>query len=207
MDKLLLWVSALANLLGVFAQTGTVVGGKVFVFPRESSIACVTLTPKLEDPLKNSTFLSYNAPGKDSGLLVFKDKVGSYSPYIGRTKATFKVTETAPSPVHICTSWEPSTGITEFWVNGEPLVKKGLKQGYTVGGHPKMVLDAYGGGLQKAQSLVGEIGDSYTWDSVLSPEQILLVQQGSHLNPNVLGWCVLTDELKGHVVIKPLVWS
>ena len=70
-----------------------------------------------------------------------------------------------------------------------------------------MVLDAYGGGFQKAQSLVGEIGGSYTWDSVLSPEQILLVQQGSHLNPNVLGWCVLTDELKGHVVIKPLVWG
>uniref|UniRef100_A0A8C9K236 Pentraxin family member n=1 Tax=Panthera tigris altaica TaxID=74533 RepID=A0A8C9K236_PANTA len=204
MDKLLLWVSALASLLGAFAQTGMVVrwGEGEGQRARDETGGWVAY-----GDLLRTHSLSYNAPGKDSGLLVFRDKVGSYSLYIGTATTTFKVTKTAPSPVHICTSWESSTGITEFWVNGKPLVKKGLKQGYTVGGHPKMVLDAYGRGFQKAQSLVGEIGDLYTWDSVLSPEQILLVQQGSHLNPNVLGWCVLTDELKGHVVIKPLVWS
>ncbi|XP_077616117.1 serum amyloid P-component isoform X2 [Crocuta crocuta] len=223
MDKLLLCVSVLASLLGAFAQTD--LSGKVFVFPRESSTDYVTLTPKLETPLQNFTLcfraysdllrayslFSYNAQDKDNELLIFKNEVGSYSLYIGRTKVTFKVIEMVPSPVHICTSWESSTGIAEFWVNGKPLVKKGLKQGYVVEGYPKIVLgqeqDSYGGGFQKVQSFVGEIGDLYMWDSVLSPEQILSLQQGSYFYANVLDWHELTYELKGYVIVKPLVWS
>lgn len=200
--------------------------GKVFVFPRESSTDYVTLTPKLENPLQNFTLcfqaysdllrphslFSYNAQGKDNELLVFKDEVGRYSLYIGRNKVSFKVTETVPSPAHICTSWESSTGIAEFWINGKPLVKKGLKQGYTVEGRPKIVLgqeqDSYGGAFDKSQSFVGEIGDLYMWDSVLSPEQILSAQQGSlYPSPSVLDWRALTYSLKGYVVVKPQVWG
>jgi hypothetical protein len=77
--------------------------------------------------------------------------------------------------------------------------------------HPKIVLgqeqDSYGGNFDVSQSFVGEIGDLYMWDSVLSPQEILLVYQGSTFNPNVLNWRALNYEVKGYVVIKPLVWA
>uniref|UniRef100_A0A673TQ88 Pentraxin family member n=1 Tax=Suricata suricatta TaxID=37032 RepID=A0A673TQ88_SURSU len=205
MDKLLLWVSALPGNLS----------GKVFVFPQESSTHHVTLTPKLESPLKNFTLcfraysdlprayslFSYNTPSKENELLIFTNEVGNYILYIRRTKVTFVAMETVPSPVHICTSWESSTGIAEFWVNWKPLVKKGLKQGYVVQGHPKIVLG------QEQDSYGGKLGDLYMWDSVLSPEQIRSVWQGSYLPANVLDWRALTYEIKGYVIVKPLVWS
>ncbi|XP_003415039.2 serum amyloid P-component [Loxodonta africana] len=223
MDKLLLWVSVLITLPEAFAQTD--LSGKVFVFPRESSSDHVSLITKLEKPLLNFTvcfraysdlfrpysLFSYNIQGKDNELLIFKSKVGEYSLYIGGTKVTAKVLELFPAPAHVCASWESSSGIAELWVNGKPLVRKGLKQGYSVGAHPKIILgqeqDTYGGGFDKNQSFVGEIGDLYMWDSVLSPEEIQLTYKGNPLNPNILSWKDLNYEVKGYVIIKPLVWS
>ncbi|KAL2771473.1 serum amyloid P-component precursor [Daubentonia madagascariensis] len=222
MNKLLLWASVLTSLLEAFAETD--LSGKVFVFPRESSSDHVNLITQLEKPLQNFTLcfraysdlsrayslFSYNTPGKDNELLIYKERVGEYSLYIGKAKVTSKVIEEFPTPVHICVSWESSSGIAEFWVNGKPLVKKGLKQGYSVEAHPKIVLgqeqDSYGGGFDRSQSFVGEIGDLYMWDSVLSPGEILLVYQGSSFNPNILNWRALNYEIKGYVIIKPLVW-
>ncbi|XP_025716487.1 serum amyloid P-component [Callorhinus ursinus] len=224
MDKLLLWVFALATLPGASAQTD--LSGKVLVFPQESSTDHVTLTPKLEKPLKSFTLcfraysdltrahslFSYNAQGKDNEILVYKERAGQYSLHVGGTKVTSKVAEEFPSPTHICVTWESSTGIAEFWINGKPLVKKGLRKGYSVATKPKIILgqeqDSYGGGFQKNQSFVGEIGDLYMWDSVLSAQQIMSVQQGSYLlDPNVLDWSALDYEIQGYVVIKPLVWN
>ena len=181
---------------------------------------------ELEKPLKNLTLclraysdlsrgyslFSYNIHSKDNELLVFKNGIGEYSLYIGKTKVTVRATEKFHSPVHICTSWESSTGIAEFWINGKPLVKRGLKQGYAVGAHPKIVLgqeqDSYGGGFDKNQSFMGEIGDLYMWDSVLSPEEILLVYQGSSsISPTILDWQALKYEIKGYVIVKPMVWG
>ncbi|KAG8509828.1 Serum amyloid P-component [Galemys pyrenaicus] len=189
MDKLLLWVSVLTTVSGVLAQTD--LSKKVFVFPRESS----------------------SDHGKDNELLVFKEKVGLYSLHIGKTKISFKATEAFPVPVHICVSWESSTGIAELWVNSKPLVKKGLKQGYSLGTHPKIFLgqeqDSYGGGFDKNQSFVGEIGEVCMWDSLLSPDEIRnsCFNSGSHPSPNVLNWKALKYEMKGYVVIKPRVWN
>ncbi|XP_007123446.2 serum amyloid P-component [Physeter macrocephalus] len=223
MDKLLLWVSVLASLPEAFAQKD--LSRKVFVFPRESSTDHLNLITKLEKALQNFTLcfqvysglscgyslFSYNTQGKDE-LLIFKDRIGEYSLYIGRTKVTARVIEEFPTALHICTNWESSTGIAEFWVNGKPLVKNGLRQGYSVGANPKIVLgqeqDSYGGGFDKTQSFMGEIGDLYTWDSLLSPEEIQFVYQGSYsLNPTILDWHALNYEMKGYVVIKPLVWG
>uniref|UniRef100_A0A8C6FX74 Pentraxin family member n=1 Tax=Moschus moschiferus TaxID=68415 RepID=A0A8C6FX74_MOSMO len=211
MNKQMLWVS-------VSPYLSTDLRGKVFVFPRESSIDHVTLITKLEKPLKNLTFLfsynlfSYNIYSKDNELLVFKNRIGEYSLYIGKAKVTVRATEEFPNPVHIYTSWESTTGIAEFWVNGKPLVKRDLKQGYSVGAYPKIVLgqeqDSYGGGFDKSQSFMGEIGDLYMWDSVLSPEEILLVYQGSSfINPTILDWQALKYETKGYVIVKPMVWG
>ncbi|XP_006861816.1 PREDICTED: serum amyloid P-component [Chrysochloris asiatica] len=223
MEKLLLWVSIFITVPEAFGQTDLT--GKVFVFPRESSTDHVSLITQLDTPLKNVTLcfraysdlsrpyslFSYNVQDKDNELLVFKEKVGEYSIHIGKSKVTYKVIEEFPSPVHICASWESSSGIAELWVNGNPAVRKGLKKGYSVGVNPKIILgqeqDGYGSRFDKSQSFVGEIGDLYMWDSVLTPEEVQYAYQGSLVNSNILNWKALNYELKGYVIIKNLVWK
>ncbi|CAO2638444.1 Serum amyloid P-component [Lemmus lemmus] len=118
--------------------------------------------------------------------------------------------EELASPVHFCTSWESSSGIAEFWVNGKPWVKKGLQKGYVIKAQPIIVLgqdqDTYGGGFDKSQSFVGEIGDLNMWDYVLTPENIKFMYNGYTLAPNILNWKDLNYEINGYVVIKPCVW-
>lgn len=53
---------------------------------------------------------------------------------------------------------------------------------------------------------MGEIGDVYMWDSVLSPEDIFFTYSSSTINPNILDWQALIFEMNGYVVVKPLVW-
>lgn len=228
MDKLLLLlllgVSVLTSLLSeAFAQTDLT--GKVFVFPRESNRAHVKLIPRLDKPLENFTvcfrtysdlsrhhsLFSYNTKDRDNELLIYKERVGEYKLYIGSYGVTVRGMEELASPVHFCASWESSSGIAEFWVNGKAWVKKGLQKGYIVEAKPSIVLgqeqDTYGGGFDKAQSFVGEITDLNMWDSVLTPEEITFVYQGSPLNPNILDWGALNYEIHDYVVIRPCVWN
>lgn len=92
--------------------------------------------------------------------------------------------------MHICTTWESSSGIAEFGVNRKPLVRKGLRQCYSVGAHPKIALgqeqDSRGGKFEESQSFVGEPGNLYMQDGWLTAEDTLFVCQGSTLNPNIL---------------------
>ncbi|XP_045403013.1 serum amyloid P-component-like [Lemur catta] len=223
MNKLLLWASVLTSLLEAFAETD--MSGKVFIFPKESNYAHVSLITQLEKPLQNFTvclraytdlsrtysLFSYSIQTKSNEMVIFKTKIGEYNFIIGGDNIFFKVYEPFPAPVHICASWESSSGIAEFWVNGKPLVRKGLRQGYSLGAHPKIVLgqeqDSYGGKFDKSQSFVGEIGDLYMWDSVLSQEDIQLVYEGIYIKPNVLDWQALNYKMQGYVVTKPHTWS
>nr|XP_003938089.1 serum amyloid P-component-like [Saimiri boliviensis boliviensis] len=223
MDKLLFWVSVLTSLLEAVAQTNMI--GKVFIFPKESNSAHVSLTTQLEKPLQNFTvclraytnlsrgysLFSYSIQTQSDEMVIFKSQIGEYNLIIRGDKVFFKVYENFPAPVHICASWESSSGIAEFWVNGKPLVRKGLRQGYSVGAHPKIVLGqrqySYKGKFVKSQSFVGEIGDVYMWDSVLSPEEIWFVYQGIYIKPSILDWQALNYTMQGYVVTKPLKWS
>nr|AFA37911.1 SAP [Apodemus agrarius] len=223
MDKLLLWMSVFTSLLSAFALTD--LKQKVFVFPRESEIDHVKLTPHLEKPLQNFTLcfrtysdlsrshslFSYSVKGRDNELLIYKEKVGEYSLYIGQSKLTVHGKEEPLSPVHLCTTWESSSGIAEFWVNGRPWVKKGLQRGYTVKAPPCIVLgqeqDSYGGSFQKTQSFVGEFADLYMWDYVLTQQDILLAYMGSPVNPNIIDWQALNYQINGYVVVRPRVWD
>ncbi|XP_003795256.1 serum amyloid P-component-like [Otolemur garnettii] len=223
MNQLLLWVSVLTSLLEAFAATD--MSGKVFIFPKESNSAHVSLITHLEKPLQNFTvclraytdlsrsysLFSYSIQTKSNEIVIYKPRIGEYHFIIGGDIVFFRVSELFPEPVHICASWESSSGIAELWVNGKPLVRKGLRQGYSLGAHPKIVLgqeqDSYGGRFDKSQSFVGEIGDLYMWDSVLSPQDIQLVYTGSYIKPNILDWQALNYKTQGYVVTKPQRWS
>lgn len=83
-----------------------------------------------------------------------------------------------------------------------------LRQGSSVGAHPKIVLGqqqySYGGKLGKSQSVVGEIGDGYMWDSVLPPEEIWFVYQGIYIKPNILDWWALNYTMQAYVAPSPI---
>ncbi|XP_001369849.1 serum amyloid P-component [Monodelphis domestica] len=223
MERILSVILILHGLLGAIAQTD--MSQQVMVFPKESSDAHVLLIPQEKKPLKNLTvclrayteltraysLFSYSTKGKDNELLLFKSKVEEYNLFIGNEKVSFRALLDFGSPVHVCASWESASGIAELWINGKPLVRKGLKKGYSLGAEPKIVLgqdqDSFGGSFDMQQSFVGEIGDIGMWDFVLSPHQINSLYRGETLNANILNWKALDYEIKGYVVIKPQVWS
>ncbi|KAM9001440.1 C-reactive protein isoform X2 [Sarcophilus harrisii] len=222
MKKLPLCFLVILSLSNAFAQTD--LSGKAFVFPVESEDSYVVLTPQVEKPLKAFTLclkvytdltrsfalFSYATPSHFNEILLLKRGPPLYVLAIGNKEVVFQIPQTT-TPRHLCVSWESESGIAELWIDEKPMVRKALQQGYTLGSKSKIILaqdqDSFGGGFQKVQSLVGDIGDVFMWDSVLSPEEIKSVFFGVIASPNVLDWRALKFEKKGYVVIKPQLWA
>ncbi|XP_053463413.1 mucosal pentraxin-like [Nycticebus coucang] len=219
MDKLLLCVLFLTTVAG--KETHSDMKGKVFIFPRESTTAYVSLIPRVHKPLQDFTLclkaftdltrsyslFSYNTRTQDNALLVFINKMGVYSLSIGNSEVIFNGPPSPYSPVHICASWESASGIAELWVNGKFLGRKGVRKGYTVGSDAKIILgqeqDVFGGNFEVTQSFVGEIWDVSLWDHVLPLKDMC----DSCYSGNLLNWQDLTYEENGYVVTKPKVWA
>ncbi|XP_028019717.1 C-reactive protein isoform X2 [Balaenoptera acutorostrata] len=197
---------------------------KAFVFPKESDNSFVTLTAQLTKPLKAFTvclhiytdltrdysLFSYATRQQDNEILLFKGKTGVYSVSVGGADVFFKPPESSPTPMHFCVTWESTSGITELWVDGKPMVRRSMKRGYSLGTEASIVLgqeqDAFAGGFDKNQSLVGDIGDVNMWDYVLSPEEINTVYAGGTFSPNVLDWRALKYKTYGEVFVKRQLW-
>lgn len=108
--------------------------GKVFIFPKESNSAHVSLITQLEKPLQNFIaclhaytdlshgyrLFSYSIQTKSNEMVIFKSQIGENNLIIGGDKVFFKVCENFPTLVHIYASWESSSGIAEFWVSEKP---------------------------------------------------------------------------------------
>uniref|UniRef100_G3WI86 Pentraxin family member n=1 Tax=Sarcophilus harrisii TaxID=9305 RepID=G3WI86_SARHA len=187
MKKLPLCFLVILSLSNAFAQTD--LSGKAFVFPVESEDSYVVLTPQVEKPLKAFTLclkvytdltrsfalFSYATPSHFNEILLLKRGPPLYVLAIGNKEVVFQIPQTT-TPRHLCVSWESESGIAELWIDEKPMVRKALQQGYTLGSKSKIILaqdqDSFGGGFQKVQSLVGDIGDVFMWDSVLSPEEM-----------------------------------
>ncbi|XP_048214156.1 mucosal pentraxin-like [Perognathus longimembris pacificus] len=218
MEKLFVGTLLLSVLAGVMTQADMT--GKVFIFPQESATAHVSLMPLVRKPLHNFTLclkaftdhicpyslFSYSTPSRDNGLLLFVNKMGEYILTIGNLDVTFKAPVTPYIPVHVCVSWESASGIAEFWVNGKPCGRKGLRKGYSVGAQAKIILgqeqDSFGGRFEAKQSFVGEIWEVLLWDHVLPlTEMCEWCYSG-----NILNWQALSNEESSYVVTKPKLW-
>ncbi|XP_069334622.1 mucosal pentraxin-like [Eulemur rufifrons] len=220
MEKILLGVLLLTTVAGGVPANSDMTG-KVFIFPKESATAYVSLIPKVKKPLQNFTLclkaftdltrpyslFSYSIPSQDNELLLFVKKMGVYMLYIGNSEVTFNAPPSPYIPTHVCASWESASGIAELWVNGKLLGRKGVRQGYSVGSEAKIILgqeqDSFGGQFDASQSFVGEIWDVSLWDHVLPLKEMHdLCNSG-----NILNWQDLTYEDNGYVVTKPKVWA
>ncbi|XP_030697691.2 LOW QUALITY PROTEIN: C-reactive protein-like [Globicephala melas] len=222
MEKLSLCFLVIISLPSAFSQTD--MHTKVFVFPKESDNSVVTLTAQLTKPLKaltvclhvytdlthNDSLFSYATKQQYNEILLFKEKTAAYSVSVGGADVFFKPPESYPAPMHFCVTWESTSGITELWVDGKPMVRRSMKRGYSLETEASFLLgqeqDAFAGGFDKKQSLVGDIGDVNMWDYVLSPEEISTVYAGGTFSPNVLDWRVLKDKTHDEVFVKRQLW-
>ncbi|XP_043818400.1 C-reactive protein-like [Dromiciops gliroides] len=223
MEKLPLCFLIIMSLSNALAQTD--LSGKAFVFPRESMDSYVTLIPHLEKPLKAFTvclkvytdlnrsynLFSFATQAHDNEILLFHEGDNNFSLSVGNVRVVFSVPVTTPAPTHFCATWESESGIAELWVDGKPMVRKALKRGYVVEKQSKIILgqeqDSFGGGFDEKQSLVGDIGDVFMWDFVLSPRDINTLYLGGTFSPKILDWRGLNFETKGYVVIKHHLWA
>ncbi|XP_006861778.1 PREDICTED: mucosal pentraxin-like [Chrysochloris asiatica] len=219
MEKLLLGVLLLTVISG--GLTHSDMRGKAFIFPQESNTAYVSLIPAVKKPLRNFTLclktftdltrpyslFSYSTPSQPNELLLFVNKIGEYTLYIGDVGVTFNAPQIRYAPIHVCASWESASGIAEFWVNGNPVGRKGLRKGYSIGRESKIILgqeqDSFGGRFDAKQSLVGEVWDVSLWDHVLPLKEMC----ASYFSGNLLNWKSLNYGDYGYVVIKPSVWA
>ncbi|KAJ1064251.1 hypothetical protein CapIbe_003158 [Capra ibex] len=224
MERLLWCFLALIGFSSVLGQTD--LHKKAFVFPKETENSYVSLKTQLETPLKAFTvclyfytelaqtrsysIFSYATRQQPNEILIFWSKGKGYTFGVHGKQVSFQSFENTQAPTHICASWESTSGIAELWVNGKPRVRKSLEKGASLGKEASIILgqeqDAFAGGFDRNQCLVGDIGDVNMWDFVLSPEEINTVYVGGNLSPNVLNWKALNYEAKGEVFVKPQLW-
>ncbi|XP_052057147.1 mucosal pentraxin-like [Apodemus sylvaticus] len=219
MEKFIVGILLLSVLSGSISQSD--MKGKAFIFPKESSTAYVSLIPQVRKPLQNFTLclkaftdltrpysiFSYNTETKDNEILLFVQNVGEYMFFVGNSAVIFKAPTSPYDPVHICVSWESGSGIAEFWLNGKPLGRKGLRKGYTVGDKAMIILgqeqDSYGGKFDAKQSFVGEIWDVFLWDYVVRLNEV----SNSCKNGSLINWRALNYQDYDYVVMKPTLWT
>ncbi|XP_055259780.1 C-reactive protein-like [Moschus berezovskii] len=224
MERLLWCFLVLISFSSVSGQTDLY--KKAFVFPKESGNSYVSLKTQLKEPLKAFTvclhfytelastrsysIFSYATKQQPNEILIFWSKGKGYTFGVRGKEVLFQSPGNTEAPTHICASWESASGIAELWVDGKPRVRKSLEKGASLGTDASIILgqeqDAFAGGFDRNQCLVGDIGDVNMWDFVLSPEEINTVYVGGTLSPNVLNWQALNYEAKGEVFVKPQLW-
>ncbi|XP_053134299.1 C-reactive protein-like [Hemicordylus capensis] len=214
----------LAGLMGSLAQED--LSGKALIFPAETNTAYVILkpSPPPAQPLTSLTvclkvypavtrayaLLSYATKNSADDFLLYKERTSDYSLHVGGERVQFGIPEgLAPRScmVHLCVSWESSTGLASLWLDGVPLPRKVLKQGYSIAAAASIILgqeqDSMEGGFEAHESLVGEVEALYLWERVLSPEEVCLAKDGRPPARPVIDWRALSYEIKGNVALQP----
>ncbi|XP_061462184.1 serum amyloid P-component-like [Rhineura floridana] len=214
----------LAGLLGSLAQED--LQRKVFLFAEPTDTAHVILKAKLERPLtsvtvclrlstdisRGQTLFSYATDTNANDIVIDRLSRSQYRLYIGGDAVKLNVVERAtpmPGWEHICLAWESTRGVVQFWLDGNPMPRKAVKQGYAVAPQASIILgqdqDSMGSGFDFMQSFVGEMTEVYMWDRVLSPQEMCLVWD-KRIPPNsVINWRFLTYEMKGNVILVPIL--
>ncbi|NXP05504.1 SAMP protein, partial [Thinocorus orbignyianus] len=193
---------------------------KVLVFPQATKDSHVLVRAKPEQPLQNFTvclrsytdlmwphsLFSYATKAQDNEILLSKPKPSEYRLYVGGKFVTFRVPESIVMDEHVCASWDSSTGIVGFWLNGKPWPRKGLQRGYTVGAEAAIVLgqeqDSFGGDFDAQQSFVGEMSSVYMWNTGISTSEVLAAMDNTPSRAPLFGWRNFPYKLVGEVYLE-----
>ncbi|XP_040203103.1 uncharacterized protein LOC120933776 [Rana temporaria] len=199
--------------------------GKVFVFPKETDTAHVTLRPTITKPTKKATvclrsysdlsrpytLFSMATPRYADAFHISFQPPYTYQVFINNVGTAFTPTRKPFYWRHICVTWDSFTRALYLYLNGKlsserPYMNNYYYIAYYMDAESSIVLgqdqDSFGGRFNASQSLVGEIGDVHMWDYVLTQEDIQKVLSGD-LHGNVINWNSLRCEMKGEVLVTP----
>ncbi|KAI1892892.1 hypothetical protein AGOR_G00138200 [Albula goreensis] len=119
----------------------------------------------------------------------------------------YKVPLNPPSWIHLCATWDSSSGLVQLWVDGQPSVKKLASKGTPIQEKPNIVLDqaqsSYGYMYSRKQMFVGHITDLHVWDRVVVMSEVEQVGRGLVIQlGDVLEWGALGLTITGHVFVE-----
>ncbi|CAH2326765.1 Hypothetical predicted protein [Pelobates cultripes] len=195
---------------------------KVFLFPKETATAFITLKPEQSEPLKKFTVclqsytqltrehslfsLANSGTESDNTFLIYLEPPNYCMVYINQEEIRFRIDSEVLELKHTCASWDSDTGVVQLWINGKAYPRRVSNKGFTILAPYSIILgqeqDSYGGGFDAKQSFVGEISDVHMWDYVLTFEDINNVLSNVK-NGNVVSWKSLWYESKGEVFVQP----
>ncbi|XP_044127146.1 C-reactive protein-like [Bufo gargarizans] len=196
--------------------------GTSFLFS-SSPIAKVVLKPTISEPLRNITICLQSYTDfihKDS---LFKLETKNSYPFhlfqisdyyyirIDRDQVYFKTSKESMEWRLICVSWESSTGVIHFVVNGKLFPRKVLKPGFIIDSEVTAILGHNIGfsdirlGMAEP-SYVGEIRKVNMWDQALHPSEMqsMYFNNCYNCNGSVISWESVDYEIYGDVLLyKP----
>ncbi|XP_066539244.1 C-reactive protein-like [Hoplias malabaricus] len=200
----------------------------LLLFPKESNTAYVQLTPL--KPLSLSAFTLcmrisvdphvVDAEGRETILFAYRTKdfdelnlwqeKGQLSFYMSSgTGAIFPLKPLSTFRTNLCLTWESSSGLAAFWVDGRRSMLQEYRKNHRVQPGGVVILgqdpDTFVGDFEEKQSFVGEISDVNMWDFVLTERQIRAFNEKYWLGPipNVLRWSEMEGDVKGEVLVVP----
>ncbi|XP_062848578.1 C-reactive protein-like [Trichomycterus rosablanca] len=216
-------VIVLISVLCFTSATEVGLNGKVVLFPSETDSSLVKLFPQKSMALSAFTLcmqvgtelrgereiilFAYRTNDFDA-LNVWREKDGTFALYLAGKPVFFHLTPLSTFRTHLCLTWDSSTGLTAFHVNGRRSVRQVFKLGHKIQPGGTVLLgqdpDTYLGKFHKTQSFVGEITDVNMWDFVLSDAQINALYANLNLRVlrgNIFDWSSVQYETRGNVMI------
>lgn len=200
---------------------------KALLFPKATDNSYVKLTPQKPLQLKAFTLcmnLATELKGNRDVILfayrtkdfdelnVWRELNGRFSLYLrtssGAQAVFFDIPPLNTFKTHLCVTWESTTGLTAFWVDGKRSIRKVYKPGHTVQPNGIVILgqdaDSFLGSFHAAQSFVGEISGVNMWDYVLPEIEIkalhLFGDSGSPRG-NIFDWKTIHYQIYGTVIV------
>ncbi|KAF7709038.1 hypothetical protein HF521_018095 [Silurus meridionalis] len=215
--------SLLHSSTGSLSSSKGGLNGKVLLFPFETDFSFVMLSP--QKPLSLSAFtlcmrvatelqdkrelilFAYRTNTTDE-LNVWRESDGRISFYLAGDAALFHLTPLSSFRTHLCLTWESSSGLAAFHVDGRRSTRQIYKAGHKIRPNGSVLLgqdpDTYLGNFETTQSFVGEMTDVNMWDFALSRVQInALYTNMKHRvpRPNVFDWNTVEYEIHGNVLV------
>lgn len=152
---------------------------------------------------------SYCNDGADE-LNVWRELDGRLSLYLRSSSggAIFSLPDLSTFGTHVCVTWQSSSGVTSFWVDGKKSTRQVYMKGHHVSPGGTVILgqdqDTCGGSFDVKQSFVGEISDVHLWDYVLTDNAFKGVYERKQIiQGNIIDWSSVKYSLHGNVMVTP----
>uniref|UniRef100_A0A3Q4GUE4 Pentraxin family member n=1 Tax=Neolamprologus brichardi TaxID=32507 RepID=A0A3Q4GUE4_NEOBR len=144
--------------------------------------------------------------GSYDELNVWRELDGRLSFYMVGDPVLFKAPKLGALQTHLCVTWDSTSGLAAFFLDGKRSLSKIYRKGHTVSPGGRVILgqdpDFYLGDFDKHQNFVGEICDVNMWDVVLADSVIQGMFAGEREpRGNVFDWESTELRINGDVEV------